>query len=183
VWTMTHRPIVSLPAFAVVLVLVLVAGAPASAADIPRLRIVDRHVRALLHEGLARSPSLRALVERLARGDVVVYLRCEPLPPNLEGRLTFVSAVGGFRYVLVHLAPDRPHLRRIGALGHELQHAVEIAERPDIVDQASLGRAYAGFGFERRAAFYGVTAFDTVAAVDAGDQIRREITRSAAGDE
>jgi len=182
VWTMTHRPIVSLPAFAAVLA--LVAGAPAAAGDIPRLRTVDRHVRALLHEGLARSPSLRALVERLARGDVVVYLRCGPLPAHLEGRLTFVSAVGGFRYVIVHLAPDRPYLRRLGALGHELQHAVEIAERPDIVDQASLARAYAGFGFVRRgAALYGVTAFDTVAAVDAGDQIRREITRSVAGNE
>ena len=37
--------------------------------DIPRLRTTDRHIRALLDEGLAHSPSLRALVDRLARGE------------------------------------------------------------------------------------------------------------------
>ncbi len=176
---MTHRCFASLLVFA----LVLAAIAPARANDFPRLRTVDRNVSALLQEGLANSPSLRALVDRLAGGDVVVYLKCERLPPYLDGRLTFVSAAGGFRYVLVLLASDRPPQRKIAALGHELQHAVEIAERPAIVDQASLARAYAEFGFERRPAVWGVTAFDTVAAMDAGEQIRREITRSAGADD
>ncbi len=168
-----------------VLVLLMLSAAPAAAGldDVPRLRTGDRRLRALLDEAVARSPSLRALVERLQRSDVVVYLRCGALSPRLDGRLTFVSAVGGFRYVLVHLAAERSALRKMTALGHELQHAVEIAERPEIVDHASLARAYASFGFERRAEHYAVTAFDTVAAVAAGEQVRREITHTFAGDE
>jgi hypothetical protein len=166
--------------------LLLSLAAPAAAAGDghpPRLRTVDRRVRALLHDAVARSPSVRALVERLERSDVVVYLRCEALPPHLDGRLTFVSAVGGFRYVLVHLAAERSPLRKMAALGHELQHAVEIADRPDIVDQASLARAYAAFGFERRSGHFAVTAFDTLAAVAVGEQIRKEITDSSVGDD
>ena len=73
---MTHRCVVSLLVFA----LALAAAAPAGGNDVPRLRTVDRNVGALLREGLAHSPSLRALVDRLAGGDVVVYLRCERLP-------------------------------------------------------------------------------------------------------
>jgi hypothetical protein len=176
---MTKRP------WFVLLFLVSLA-APAAGGGIddpPRLRIVDRQLRALLEAGVARSPSLRALVERLASSDVVVYLRCAALPPHLDGRLTFVSAVGGFRYVLVHIAAERSALRKIAALGHELQHAVEIAAHPEIVDHRSLARAYAAFGFERRAEYYAATAFDTLAAMAAGEQVRREITHSPAEDE
>lgn len=178
-WTMTRRPL-----FVILLAMLFAApAAGAGADDVPRLRTADRRLRALVEEAVARSPSLRALVGRLQRSDVVVYLRCEALSPRLDGRLTFVSAVGGFRYVLVHLAAERSPLRKMAALGHELQHAVEIAERPEIVDHASLARAYASFGFERRAERYAVTAFDTVAAVAAGEQVRREITHTFAGDE
>ena len=133
--------------------------------DIPRVRTIDRQIRALLDEGLAHSPSLRALVGRLARGDVVVYLRCARLSSRLDGQLTFVSAAGGFRYVLVHLAIDRPWARQIATLGHELQHAVEIAERPDVVDQAALARAYTHIGF-----------------VQAGNATRAQVVRHDGGD-
>jgi hypothetical protein len=151
--------------------------------DIPRVRTTDRQIRALLDEGLAHSPSLRALVGRLARGDVVVYLRCARLSPRLDGQLTFVSAAGGFRYVLVHLALDRPWARQIATLGHELQHAVEIAEQPDVVDQAALARAYTRIGFVRPAGQHGHKSFDTMAAIFAGEQVRREILRSSTAEE
>lgn len=170
------------PALCALLLLLSVAAA-AGADNAPRLRTGDRRVRALLHEAVARSASLRALVARLERSDVVVYLRCEALPPHLDGRLTFVSAAGGFRYVVVHLAVERSALRKMAALGHELQHALEIADRPEIVDQASLARAYATFGFERPTRHFAVTAFDTVAAVEVGKQVRRELTHSSVGDE
>jgi hypothetical protein len=176
---MSHRPLLPLLSLAVVAVTLV----PARAGDIPRLRTSDPHVRAALHEGLARSPALRVLVDRLAGGNVVAYVRCAMLPSHLEGRLTFMSAAGGLRYVVVRLACDRTLLRTIAALGHELQHVVEIAERREIVDQESLARAYAAIGFERGAMGYAVRAFDTVAAMAAGDRIRREMVRPTAADE
>ncbi len=164
-------------------VFLLATIAPAGAADaVPRLRTSDRRIRALLDDGLVHSPSLRALVARLAAGDVVVYLRCATLPAGLAGQLTFVSAAGGFRYVVVRLAFALPSQRAVATLGHELQHAVEIADHPDIVDQASLARAYARIGFEQPAR-RAVTAFDTQAAIAVGDQIERELKGSAAEDD
>ena len=162
--------------------LVTVAAVP-GAGEIPRLRTSDRHIRALLAEGLAHSPSLRALVNRLAAGDVVVYLKCAQLSSRLDGQLTFVSAAGGFRYVLVHLAMDRPWYRQIATLGHELQHAVEIAEQPDIIDQAALARAYTRIGFARVPRQHAVRSFDTLAAIAAGEQVRRELAQSSAAEE
>jgi hypothetical protein len=165
-------------------VFALVTARPLSGADhVPRLRTTDPHIRAVLEAGLAHSPSLRALVHRLAGGDVVVYLRGAQLSPRLDGQLTFVSAAGGFRYVVVHLAADRPWHRQIAALGHELQHAVEIAEHPDIIDHAALARAYTRIGFPRVPRQHAVRSFDTLAAIAAGEQIRRELARSSAAEE
>jgi hypothetical protein len=144
----------------------------------PRIRTTERRIRALMEEGLRHSPSLRALVARLAAADVVVYLECGRLPARLDGQLTFVSAAGGLRYVLVQLAWDRPTTRKIATLGHELQHAVEIAERPAIVDRASLAHAYSEFGFVRNSSDH-ARSFDTVAAVDAGRQVWRELVMDA----
>jgi hypothetical protein len=154
-----------------------------AAADIPRLRTTDPRIRALLAEGVARSALLRALVDRLTRGDVVVYLRCAVLPARLDGQLTFVSAAGGFRYVVVHLAPDRPWHRTIATLGHELQHAVEIVEQPDIVDRAAFARVYTRIGFTRPPRQHGGRSFDTLAAILAGEQVRRELARSSSGED
>ena len=161
-------------------VFVLAIVAAVNGDEIPRLRTADRHIRALLAEGVAHSPSLRALVDRLARGNVIVYLRCAQLSSRLDGQLTFVSAAGGFRYVLVHLAFDRPWQRQIATLGHELQHAVEIAEQPDIVDAAALARAYTRIGFVRPATQHAIRSFDTLAAIMAGEQVRRELALSSA---
>ena len=174
---MTRCLLVTLVSF--VITLVIVEAVP-GADRIPRVRTNERHIRGLLDEGLAHSPSLRALVNRLAAGDVVVYLRCARLSSRLDGQLTFVSAAGGFRYVLVHLAIDRPWHRQIATLGHELQHAVEIAEQPDIVDQATLARAYTRIGFARAPQHHAARSFDTVAAIAAGEQVRRELAQASA---
>ncbi len=171
----------------VIVLIIFLAVTPARAADSgeepkPRLRPMDSRIRSLLEEGLAHSPSLRALVERLSRADVVVYLKCGNLPSRLDGQLTFVSAAGGLRYVLVQLAWDRPVARRISALGHELQHAVEISEHPSIVDRASLAREYSRFGFASESTG-DATAFDTAAANETGHRVWRELAGFESADD
>ena len=145
----------------------------------PRLRGSDRHVRSLVDDGVARSPFFRALVDQLERSDVVVYVRCGRLPSRLDGQLTFVSAAGGLRYVLVQIAWDRPAQRKIAILGHELQHALEIAALPAIVDQPSMVREYARIGFEREKGIELVTRFDTTAAIEAGERVWKEMNSGA----
>ena len=64
-----------------------------------------------------------------------------------DGRLTFISAVGGYRYVHVRVARLAAADVQIALIGHELQHAVEIADAPDVVDRPSLAREYQRIGF------------------------------------
>jgi hypothetical protein len=177
---MTRSVARSLPLF---LLLFLRLAAPAAADDLddepkPRLRTSDRATRALVERGLAQSPSLRQLVDQLERTDVVVYVQCGRLRAGIDGQLTFVSAAGGLRYVIVQIAWELPPPRRIATLGHELQHALEIAAHPAIVDQASLQQAYAAIGFERER-FSHVAAYDTEAAVRTGQRVARELATSA----
>jgi hypothetical protein len=148
----------------------------------PRLRPADLEMREIVRLGRDLSPTLAALFTRIEATDVVVYMKCARLSARVDGQLTFLSSVAGLRYVLVEIACDRGEIRRLSTLGHELQHAVEIAESPSIVDEASLGRAYADFGVQRdRTA--SVRAYDTRAAIHIGEQVWKEITGAAAADD
>jgi hypothetical protein len=163
------------------LALLLLAAAVPVAAESPpdgtheHIRMTDKRLHRLVHEGLRTSATFRGLVERLERSDVVVYLVCDGvLTP--AGRLTFVSAVAGVRYVHVRVSKLASRNQQIALIGHELQHAVEIAGAPDVIDVRSLGAAYERIGYvNRRAATPGV-AFDTEAAVRTGYQILRELS-------
>ena len=65
---------------------------------------------------------------------------------------------------------------QIATLGHELQHAVEVAEEGAIVDQRSLQALYGRIGFateDRR------RQFESHAAREAGDQVRRDLSSRA----
>jgi hypothetical protein len=137
------------------------------------IRSTDRRLRSLLEQGLRMSPTLRALVARLHASDVVVYLQCEG-PGAPDGRLTFLSSVGGYRYVVVRMG-QFSRLRQIAMMAHELQHAVEIAETPAIVDGESLVREYTRIGYINQWSSLPGVAFDTHAAVRAGEQVLKEL--------
>ena len=56
------------------------------------------------------------------------------------------------------------------AIAYELQHAVEIAAWPEVIDGATLQAAYTRRGLDR-----GGTHLDTDAAISAGDERREEL--------
>ena len=145
-------------------------------ADDPHVRFENTGARRLLLDAIPRSPTLRLLVERLDDSDVVVYMRCERLRAGLVGRLTFVSAIDGTRYLKVSLGCDGNRRRQAALMGHELQHAVEIADRPAIVDTASMQREYERIGFVNRlASTAGLISFETDLALRIGGRILREL--------
>jgi hypothetical protein len=77
--------------------------------------------------------------------------------------------------VLVRLSCRISRLHQIGALGHELQHAVEVAETTSIVDEQTMYRAYREMGFQT-GVIGGAVAFESLAARAAGEQILREMS-------
>jgi hypothetical protein len=164
------------------LMLLLIVATPSlstaaeSIAEAPRrlsIRSTDRRLRSLLEHGVRVSPTLRALVARLHASDVVVYLQCDG-PSGPDGRLTFLSTAGGYRYVVVRMARFS-RAQQIAMMAHELQHAVEIAETPAIVDGPSLVREYRRIGYENLSSQLPGVSFDTQAAVKAGERVLREL--------
>jgi hypothetical protein len=146
--------------------------------DGDHVRASDVRIRAAIADGLQRSALFRDLVAELDASDVIVYAQTDCLMPGgLQGRLTFMSKGGDRRYVIVRIASGLTGTAQIAILGHELQHAVEIARARTVVDDESLAAEYRRIGFAS-GALQG-TGYDSRAAIDAGDRVRSELNRRA----
>jgi hypothetical protein len=162
-----------------IVLVVLLMSAAAAAADPspirpggPRVRPHDARSAALVLEALERSQTIRALVEALESRDVIVYVQVQPmLKERLAGSLTWVTSTGKYRYVRISWNPLLSTATAIATLGHELQHALEVADNPAIVSDTSLADFYRINGISMRAH----NGWDTLAARDRGDAVRREI--------
>lgn len=146
-----------------------------------QVRSVDHRINGAVAQGLRASATFRELVHRINVSDVVVYISGDDkqLPSGVDGRLTFLSAAGGFRYVVVRVNSRLTQPRLVALIGHELQHAREIAETGTIVDGPSLAREYAGgLGFHTRYTANDGHTFDSRAAIRAGEAVLREVLRN-----
>ena len=180
---MTLRCLLSLP---LLVVPTLGAVTPVTAESLidqpPRycqVRTTDRRLSDAVDLGLRDSPTFRERVNRINASDVVVYVTADSetmLPPGLDARLTFLSSTGGFRYVVVRVNTNLSAPRLVSLLGHELQHAREIADSDAIVDPDSMAREYADrLGYHSRTTTHDQQTYDSKAAIRAGEQVLREV--------
>ena len=133
----------------------------------------------MIDEGLARSASFRGLIARLDGSDVIVYVEAEcPMSSRLFGRLALLGASGQRRYVAVRISCMLTMTQLIAALAHELRHAVEIADAPSVVDDASLAAEYQRVGFPSRVMRRG-TGYESSAAIDAAHHVAAELAHTA----
>jgi hypothetical protein len=147
----------------------------------PHIRPTDARLRALINDAARASVTVRALIDRITASDVVVLLACDRDPIRSPARLNFMTAAGGVRYVLIRLKNPQVRHIAISLLAHELQHAVEIADTPAIVNEESMAREYARMGGRRRTNGSAIT-FDTASAVDIGRRVLDEISGTASAD-
>ena len=154
----------------VVLAAVVAAGeVPITAQDAsPALRPETAAVRALITDGIERSSTFRDLTSRLSGADVIVYVRFSRCPGNLAGCLLWASAPGLRRVVIKLDQFGRSPNELTALLAHELQHALEVADAPEIKDLASFQKSFAGRGWK------GAHGFETAQA--------REITKRVAAE-
>jgi len=163
------------------IVLVSISLRAESLADYPedrdhRVRTIDARLQSIIDEGVRFSLTFEALVDRLDRSDLVVYVERETRPiEGIEGCLTFISSQAGTRYLRVRVAYISDRARQLAIVAHELRHAVEVADTPRIVDSRSFEREYERFGYENPYTGVRGRAFDTDAAVAAGVRVLREI--------
>ena len=161
------------------LLLVLPAGhAQAQDEPLQRVRTDSRYLRLVLASGIDRSPTFRRIVDQLEHSDLIVEVQCAHFAASqLAGRTVLLTAQPGVRYVLVEIACWSPSCPRLEILGHELRHALEIAEEPWVVDSVSLAELYRGIAFrsEREGLSRTFGQFETEDALDAGERIHREL--------
>jgi hypothetical protein len=135
----------------------------------------EPEMRALVADAARGSLAIRGLIDHLEGLDVTVYVRQRAFAQTeLEGRVALLAATGVHRYLVIELACGRPRLTQMATLGHELHHAMEIADEPSVVNAQTLAAFYTRIG--RRSDYWGGRMmFETEAAAEAGLRVRREL--------
>jgi hypothetical protein len=143
------------------------------------VRAIDPDLRDLLSLGSEQSPTFRSLIDALDASDVIVYVeRGEERRRGVAGAMRFVTHRGGHRYVRITLYGTRLTRTAAALLGHELQHAAEVAAARWVVDQESCAALYREIG-HASSCRGSRECFDTARAVDTGYQVLRELQVNA----
>jgi hypothetical protein len=139
----------------------------------PHIRSGNEALLDALATGVKASPTLRRIASSLEASDVVVYVVFEPSPTNgVAAHVSFISAAGGRRYLHVGIDPRFSGTQLIALLGHELQHAAEIAAEASVVDSRTLAEFYRRVGFG--GTFGTREHFESDRAIEAGYRVGRE---------
>jgi hypothetical protein len=155
------------------------AAVPDDAWREARIRPQDPRLVDLLRAGVARSATLRDMVNRIEAGTVIVYVSLSPtLKSSVAGKLTWMTRAGAYRYVKATINTEQSADQMIATLAHELQHALEVSADDTVSDQRSLLELYKRIG---RPSLSGASAgWETTAAQETGLQVRRELIASTA---
>jgi hypothetical protein len=161
--------------------MLLLPAVPAQAQRLDRVRGDSEDVRLLLSSGIQRSPTFRAIVDRLEASDLIVEVQCGQFKSILlAGRTVLLSARPPVRYVLVEIACPMAEPAALAILGHELRHALEIASAPWVADELSLEKLYTQIGFLNCLQTGGFGDFETADALEAGERVHHELFHPAA---
>lgn len=144
----------------------------------PHLRVVERWLRVLLEHAVEQSETMRDLVTRIEAAPALVFVQCDPsLSASLSARLGLINRVDELRYVQIAIRCTLPDQLLMPTLAHEFQHALEIGERPYIVDVASMTAFYESAGFESsRNGMH--RAFETAEARAVQQRVAEELKRA-----
>jgi hypothetical protein len=144
------------------------------APEVPRLRPLSGVARFVVDEALRRSPTIGRLVDELHKHDVLIYLELDAVP-GARGSTAMFAASGPVRILRIVIHRRLDPREQIEVLGHELQHAIEIARDDDVVDEASFRELFERIGYAT-----GARTFETIEARKVEFDIRRELMRTGA---
>jgi hypothetical protein len=136
------------------------------------VRTTDRNVDRLIRIGVSRSPTFASLISHLNATDVIVYIEAVPtLPTTLAGRLILMPMANNQRYLRIQILLSGTQNELVSLIGHELRHAVEVADVPNVRDEAALVDLYRRIGTRSSDPHN----YETDAARDTARTVRREL--------
>ena len=144
--------------------------ATANVVHISRVRTESAEVRHLIEETASRSRTVRELLARLAATDTIVYVEFTPSPLVPTARTKLVTTTSGVRFLRIGININAASADRGPWLGHELQHALEIAERREVRDDNGVRALYQRIGRS-----HGIDQFETDGARHVEWAVRAEL--------
>ncbi len=139
----------------------------------PHVRGASPRMMKMLDLAIQRSRTFAALVKAIDATDVILHVEeVRTLPVGIDGRLSFVHATGGVRYLRAQVAMGRGAVDTMSVVGHELQHALEVALAKEVRDEASFEALYVRIGDRPSHP----DRYDTAAAREAGRRVRNEMS-------
>jgi hypothetical protein len=132
---------------------------------------MDGAARRLLEDATAASPTVAGLVARLEASDLIVLASVTMVADGIAGDTRLLATTTANRILQIRIDNRRPREEQMGWLGHELQHAAEIAGAPEVRTEAHLVVLLKRIGRSRD----GDRLFETDAAVACGRSIHREV--------
>jgi uncharacterized protein YkvS len=164
---------------AIALLLLTVFLIRGRAEGLERIRTESNQLATVFDRTVERSPTFRLVVERIQQSDVIVHLTCNNFRSLLlAGRTALVSGGPDVRYVRVEILCSQSESALVTIVAHELQHVLEIASTPDVVDDRSFVRLFRAIGYATCLST-GPEQFETSAAIATGDRVRGEFLHPA----
>jgi hypothetical protein len=158
------------------IVLVSMAGQSAAAAGDEtvthdrRVRSSHAGITALITQAIEQSATFRSLVETVNASDGFVYVEKGKCGHGVRACLANVVSAGKSRFLFVKVDVRQANWTLMASIGHELRHAVEVLSNPRVTNYSTM------FFFYQREGIAGFSgAFETQAAVEAGDAVGAEV--------
>lgn len=157
-----------------VMIMVLSLGVAVQGSPDRHVRTTDPKILVLIDAGLSRSATFLRLVDILNQSDVIVYVERKRERQALGGYLAHnIVTRGEYRYLRIAVETQGARRRLVSLLGHELQHAVEVAQSPDVRDVESLERMFGRLAIKFGCG--GTTCSETQAAKDIEHIVSEEL--------
>jgi hypothetical protein len=167
-----------------ILATMFAAGRPAAAADgsstntvspapsMSRVRSTNPAIASLMIDASAKSATFRELVQTIDASDGIVYVEPGECGHGVRACLVGVAPAGPNRMLHIKVDPRKEKSDLMGSIGHELRHATEVLAERSVTNSAAMFFFYMRDGVMRGG------AFETQAAIDAGDAVRSQVRRS-----
>jgi hypothetical protein len=143
-----------------------------------RVRSGDARILDLIREGNEQSGTFRKITDKIGQSNGIVYVEFGYCAfGHLNGcLLPVIASSPGVRYLRAIVTPDktrRSHAQLLALIAHELQHALEVFEHPEVSDMRSMEAMFRRIGSPEK---NGMTGYETSAARASGDAVLADLS-------